>query len=261
MTFSKLTTRLSGNGGQFSSRGRKVDMFIVHHAASTSVNNVLNMMATGSRQVSANYVVDGVNTIGVVPEEYRAWTSGDAAFDGRSITVETINDRVGPTDMTWTISEASYISLAKLIADCSTRYGFPLDRDHVVGHRELRSRWGASYSTACPSGINLDRVVQMAKEFQAGSDQPTPTIPNGDDMYLVRNEGDSRVYLVTSAGYRWIDKDTVSATQKITGRSVANVTANEFNAFVNDLHELIRNGPVLGDDDYDKIATSVKNKK
>lgn len=143
-------------------------MFIVHHAATTSESAVLSMMSTGSRQVSANYVVNGKSIIGVVPEEFRAWTSGSAQFDGRAITVETVNDRVGQTDMTWTISEDSYQSLAKLIADSSTRYGFPLDRDHVVGHRELYSRWGAGYSTACPSGINLDRLVEMAKEYQKG---------------------------------------------------------------------------------------------
>lgn len=168
MTFSGLTTRTSGNARQFSNRGRGVDMFIVHHAATTSESAVLSMMSTGSRQVSANYVVNGKSIIGVVPEEFRAWTSGSAQFDGRAITVETVNDRVGQTDMSWTISEDSYQSLAKLIADCSTRYGFPLDRDHVVGHRELYSRWGAGYSTACPSGINLDRLVEMAKEYQKG---------------------------------------------------------------------------------------------
>lgn len=168
MTFSGLTTRTSGNARQFSNRGRGVDMFIVHHAATTSESAVLSMMSTGSRQVSANYVVNGKSIIGVVPEEFRAWTSGSAQFDGRAITVETVNDRVGQTDMSWTISEESYQSLAKLIADSSTRYGFPLDRDHVVGHRELYSRWGAGYSTACPSGINLDRLVEMAKEYQKG---------------------------------------------------------------------------------------------
>lgn len=168
MTFSGLTTRTSGNARQFSNRGRGVDMFIVHHAATTSESAVLSMMSTGSRQVSANYVVNGKSIIGVVPEEFRAWTSGSAQFDGRAITVETVNDRVGQTDMSWTISEDSYQSLAKLIADSSTRYGFPLDRDHVVGHRELYSRWGAGYSTACPSGINLDRLVEMAKEYQKG---------------------------------------------------------------------------------------------
>lgn len=168
MTFSGLTTRTSGNARQFSNRGGGVDMFIVHHAATTSESAVLSMMSTGSRQVSANYVVNGKSLIGVVPEEFRAWTSGSAQFDGRAITVETVNDRVGQTDMSWTISEDSYQSLAKLIADCSTRYGFPLDRDHVVGHRELYSRWGAGYSTACPSGINLDRLVEMAKEYQKG---------------------------------------------------------------------------------------------
>ncbi|PPG39481.1 N-acetylmuramoyl-L-alanine amidase [Pseudoclavibacter sp. RFBA6] len=165
MTFSNLTTSTSGNGGQYSSRGRSVDMFIVHHAATTSLSGVLSMMRTGSRQVSANYVIKDDQVVGVVPETHRAWTSSTASYDGRSITVETCNSVAGDA-AGWPISEASYQSLARLIADCATRYGFPIDRDHVVGHRELYSRFGVSYATACPGGINLDRLVALAVGYQ-----------------------------------------------------------------------------------------------
>ena len=257
MTFSPLTTRISGNGGQFSNRGRTIDHFVVHHAANSSLSGVLSIMSTGSRQVSSNYVVKDNDIVGVVPEEYRSWSLSSSVWDGRSITVETCNSAMGDASG-WPISVATYHSLAKLIADCATRYNFPINRDRVLGHREVYSRHGASYATACPGGINLDRLVSMAKEYQAGTSRPVPEITYGDDMYLVRNSGDGKTYLVTAAGYRWINATTVSATTKITGRGVQNVTPQEFTSFVNDLHELIRNGPVLGDDDYNKIATAVK---
>lgn len=167
MSFSKLTTRRSPNGGRWDTRPSRVDRFIVHHAATTGLEGVLSMMDGGSREVSANYVVKDRNIVGVVPENLRAWTSGSYSWDGRAITVETCNSEAGDASG-WPISEESYRSLARLIADCAARYGFPLDREHVIGHRELYQRYGASYATACPGGINMDRLVRMAREEQQG---------------------------------------------------------------------------------------------
>lgn len=173
MAFSKFTTRTSGNGGQFSTRGgRTIDHVVVHHAATTSLSGVLSMMSTGSRQVSSNYVVKDDQIVGVVPEEYRSWSLSSATWDGRSITVETCNSATGDASG-WPISEASFQSLARLIADCAARYGFPINRDRVLGHREVYSRHGASYSTLCPGGINLDRVVREARAILEHS-EPDP---------------------------------------------------------------------------------------
>ena len=171
MTFSNVATRTSGNGNQFGPRGRSVDHFVVHHAATSSLSQVLGMMSSGSRQVSSNNVVKDTEIVGVVPDEYRSWSLSSPLWDGRSITVETCNSATGDASG-WPISEQSYQSLAKLIADCATRYGFPINRDRIIGHREVYSRHGASYQTACPGGIDLDRLVRMAKEVQ-GSGRPT----------------------------------------------------------------------------------------
>lgn len=169
MTFSKLTTSTSGNAGQYSARGRKIRGWIIHHAATTSRSAVLSMMSTGSRQVSANYVIDGQHIIGVVPEEYRAWTSASSIGDGENLTVEIVNNAVGATDMTWTISNESYASIAKLIADTADRYGFTIDRNNIIGHREVLGRYQQGYSTSCPSGIDLDRVVRDARAVVEGA--------------------------------------------------------------------------------------------
>lgn len=173
MAFSSVATRTSGNGGQFSSRGLAVDHFVVHHAATSSLSQVLGMMSSGSRQVSSNYVVKDGDVVGVVPEERRSWSLSSSTWDGRSITVETCNSVTGDASG-WPISEESYRSLAKLIADCATRYGFPINRDRVIGHREVYTRHGASYPTACPGGIDLDRLVRMAQEEQSGARPAEP---------------------------------------------------------------------------------------
>ncbi|PPF38327.1 N-acetylmuramoyl-L-alanine amidase [Pseudoclavibacter sp. AY1H1] len=202
MTFSNVATDTSGNGGQFSNRPARVDRFIVHHAATASLSAVLSMMSTGSRQVSSNYVIKDEQVVGVVPEEKRAWTSGSATWDGRSITVETCNSATGDASG-WPISEASYQSLARLIADCATRYGFPLNRDTVIGHGELYSRYGASYSTACPGGINLDRLVTLAIGYQKGGATPAPAEP---EPFIL--EDSMRIAFVPELGHHYLVTDS-----------------------------------------------------
>lgn len=54
-------------------------------------------------------------------------------------------------------SDALYAQSARLVADIAKRWSIPLDRDHVVGHREC----GAL--KACPGACDLDRLVHEAK--------------------------------------------------------------------------------------------------
>ena len=245
MTFSPVTTSTSGNDGQYGERGSGVDMFVVHHAATTSLSGVLSMMSSGSREVSANYVVKDNNIVGVVPEEYRSWSLGSAAFDGRAITVETCNSAAGDASG-WPISEESYVSLARLIADCSKRYGFPLDRNHVIGHREVYSRYGASYSTACPGGIDLDRLVNMAREAASGvTAEKKPEREH--DMYIARvTDWKNNCVLITPNGHRLIgtqaELDHIRATLDI---PMKNCLYGQMFATVSFINSLNSTGGVL----------------
>lgn len=168
MTFSGHTDVVRQSAQKSSRNGTRVESIIIHHAATTDAAGVVGMMVSGSRTVSSNYVVGRDGTVyGVVPEEDRAWTSGSAsdggrgaAWDRKSITFETANQSAGGS---WPISDASYESVSDVIADVATRYGFDVNRNTVVGHRELWSRYRASYATACPGGFDLDRLVNMAR--------------------------------------------------------------------------------------------------
>lgn len=166
--FSDLITGTSGNAGQYSKRTGKVDRIIIHHCASTSLFAVLDMMKYGTREVSANYVIgnDG-EIIGVVPEEYRAWTSGSASWDGRAITVEIVNETGAPG---WRVSDKAMAAVSRLLADISTRYGFELNRDTVITHQELYTIHGASYATACPGPYLQPRIDDL---ITAATAQPT----------------------------------------------------------------------------------------
>lgn len=174
--FSDLITSTSGNGGQYSRRTVAVDRIIIHHCASTSLSGVLRMMATGSREVSANYVIgNGGEIVGVVPEESRAWTSGSASWDGRAITFEIVNESGGPD---WRISDKAMGAVERILADISGRYGIPLSRDTVVTHQELYTIHGASYATACPGPYLQARVGDLI----AAATAPVEIEIEGDDM-------------------------------------------------------------------------------
>lgn len=149
--------------------GDKVQYFVIHHAAATTsvVGLRDRFMNANDRKVSPNWLIgaDGSVSEIVPPDNFRAWTSG--AFDYNAVTVETQNTSGDPN---WGISEASHIAIAKLVAWASKRYGFPIDRTHVIGHRETP---GAA--TVCPGpSMNLDRIVELAKGFAA--EKPTTPV-------------------------------------------------------------------------------------
>lgn len=184
MVYSNSTTYV-GSPNKSNRANGPIQYIVLHHMAEVGGYGGLNAMIRGTKEVSANYVVtsDGKGWA-VVDEDRRAWTSGSsrdggkgAWYDSKAITFEIANDTAAPG---WTVPEASYRTVAALMAEVSARYGIPLDRDHVIGHRELWTRYGASYATACPGGLDMDRLVQMAlaiKNKTAGGSDPATPVP------------------------------------------------------------------------------------
>lgn len=154
--------------------GDKVQYFVVHHAADTNSVEVqrTRFMTPNDRNVSPNWLIgkDGSVSEIVPPDKYRAWTTG--AFDYNAVTVETQNSSGSPT---WGITEESHVAIAKLVAWASKRYGFPIDRQHVLGHREVPN----VPATACPGpSMDMDKIVTLAKKYAAETTptEPTPTL-------------------------------------------------------------------------------------
>lgn len=161
---------------QKSARTSGVGFIVIHHGALTSLDELIRLMM-GAKQVSAHLAVKDADIVSMMDETYRAWSMSDAAWDSKSLTVETCNS--GGAADGWPISEASYRSLARVVADWCTRHSIPCTRDYVVGHGEVYSRFGGSYSTACPGGIDLDRVVSDARAILS----PAPTVQEDDMAY------------------------------------------------------------------------------
>lgn len=175
MTYTTLATRTDVSPLKSSRQGAGIDTFLVHHMASTDAASVRRAMLTGSKEVSANYIITSSGEIwGIVPEDERAWTSGSgsdggkgAAWDRRSITVE-IENATGAPD--WEISEAAITAAASLLADLRTRY--PIT--NVLGHRDLYNLYRASYATYCPGPTTVARIL-------AATPTPAPAAPSEEE--------------------------------------------------------------------------------
>lgn len=52
--------------------------------------------------------------------------------------------------------ESQYATGARLIAAIASRWDIPVDREHVIGHREIFA------SKACPGNLDIERLVAEA---------------------------------------------------------------------------------------------------
>lgn len=132
-----------------------------HHNATTNdaVARSTWYVATG-HGTSAHYQVTPDKIWGCVGENYVAYHAGNYPVNQRSIGIEHLNNTGAPT---WTIAEETYRNSAKLIRDICERYGIPIDRQHIIKHGEVSA-------TGCPGGIDIDRLVAMAR----GAEYVTP---------------------------------------------------------------------------------------
>ncbi|WP_125605241.1 N-acetylmuramoyl-L-alanine amidase [Lapidilactobacillus bayanensis] len=176
--FSKLITSVNPKIMNYSSRGgHKIDRIVIHHNATTNKNVAMNTWVKGGRaNTSAHYEVTPTEIIGCISESDAAWHCGGTGGadkpkmsypNQRSIGIENVNKTGAPK---WEVDHKTIINTAKLVADICKRYGIPLDRQHVLGHKEVTA-------TACPGGINVDEVVQLAKGYYYGGTHDEPGIP------------------------------------------------------------------------------------
>lgn len=168
----------AGFSPNHSIRESDIDMFIIHHTTETGdVKNLRSyMMRKNDRNVSANWLMaQNGEAHEVVPPEYRAWTSG--SIDHRAVTVETMNTSGAPN---WGISKESHEGIAQILAWAHRQWGIPLDRKHVIGHKEVP---GAA--TACPGpSMDIDWIVARAIKLNT----PEEPSPGPEDGVLVSRE-------------------------------------------------------------------------
>ena len=161
MTFSGLIKDNVATKKYSSRLGQKIEYFILHHTAGGTLDSNTKVLATDPKRfASCTYLLntDGKYR-GIVPEEYRPWTSGNGDYDRRAITQETINTTGAPK---WEVSEKQIEATAAMLADVAERYNWPRitvrDKYGIWGHKDIP---GAA--TACPGPFLYPQLEDIAK--------------------------------------------------------------------------------------------------
>lgn len=150
----------------------KISEITVHHMA-----GVLSAAQCGAifqrpgRNGSSHYGI-GVNgeIASYVDESCVAWTNSNWGSNCRAVTIENSNSSTGGD---WPVSDATYNSLIKLVADIAKRNNL----GKLVPGQNLT--WHSMYAaTTCPGDYLRARMQNIADEAnKINGDQPTPPAP------------------------------------------------------------------------------------
>ena len=149
----------------------------IHHAAGCmSMENLLNYVATTSRDMSTNYVVSGGKVGMSVEEKNRAWTSSSPSNDYQAITIEVANSSTGGV---WPISDLDLETTIKLCADICKRNGIP--KLYYDGTPNGTLTYHKMFdATPCPGPYITSKVNYICDRVNAlinGGAVATPTAP------------------------------------------------------------------------------------
>lgn len=112
-----------------------------------------------SAQASATYGVklDG-SLVQWVDEANAAWANGATGRGGRGDNLDSISiEHEDNGDFNGPRTPALYAASSQLVRSICLRYNIPIDRNHIIGHRECDFA-----QTACPDSLDLDRIVTEA---------------------------------------------------------------------------------------------------
>lgn len=145
---------------------------IVLHTIQGSAQSAVNRFLDPASQVSAHYVVamDGSATQ-MVNTDDSAWhagvQSGNTTMfqpDNPNYSTIGIEHDDGGNPAGSPRSDALYETSASIVAAAAIKYGIPLDRTHIVGHREIYNK------KTCPGNLDMDRIIRQAQAIVNGGD-------------------------------------------------------------------------------------------
>lgn len=162
----------------FSSRNNcNIDLVVIHTTVGF-YEGTINYFKSNDRRVSAHYVVkeDGTEVTQMVDETKSAHHAGLVSnpnpkyFKGSTINPNWYSIGIENADLNKPATHdrtGQYKALAVLVRDICKRWNIPIDRDHICGHRELYDK------KTCPGNIDVDKVVQLARESDYFMDDDT----------------------------------------------------------------------------------------
>ena len=128
---------------------------------------------------SSHYSVDENGTIWqFVKEEDTAWHAGIVIKP----TSHLVQIKSGINPNLWTIgiehagwgtkdiTDAQYKITGELVEDICNRYNIFIDREHIIGHKEIRN------DKTCPGKIDLDKIIRYAQQIRREKETPEEKI-------------------------------------------------------------------------------------
>lgn len=202
MTYSKLTNEVvlaDTSNYTHSRQGYKICKITPHHMVAVwTGKRCAQSFQDADRNASANYCIgnDG-DIVCNVPEEFRAWTSGNGVNDCQAITIEVSNCELKEP---YKISEKAWNSLVNLCVDICTRYKFKLEFDGTPsGSLTMHKMF---QNTSCPGTYLSSKMEDLANEVNTrlgGTPKPTPQ-PTPTTKYGVGTVVCTNTLATSSAG-------------------------------------------------------------
>lgn len=157
---SLVNKQVWANGSNYTvGRTDTIHGIVIHHAASTSLDSVGQVFSQYGRGASAHYGVGGSQIHQYVREEDTAWHCGDWPGNCCTIGIEVVNSTGAPT---WQVSDESFATLVKLVADIAKRNNLgkikfgPNDTYPTLSaHRD----WSPTY---CPGDYLYSKMNELA---------------------------------------------------------------------------------------------------
>lgn len=159
-TYSKLCDMIVESPFYTAPRNHKIDTIIPHHmAGNLSAHLCGEWFQNPSARCSSNAGIGSDGKIaGYVPEEYRAWTTGNQ-IDHRAYTIEIADDGKNP----WHTSDNALQSAIRLIADVCKRYG--IKQLVYTGDKNGNLQMHKWYqNTDCPGSYLESKFPYIARE-------------------------------------------------------------------------------------------------
>lgn len=160
--------------------------YIVIHTVQGSLESAVNTFKSPrlSLRRSAHYVIGKEGrVVKTVPVEDIAWHAGTgpigsgSRFESRVLNANSIGiEHEGYVDDFEFPSRAQYITTAAMVRLLCSKYDIPIDRDHIVGHQEIKSTKGDPGQN-WDWGFFMDLVSQGLKRPNIKKEIMTPPPP------------------------------------------------------------------------------------
>lgn len=135
----------------FDKNRKPINTIVIHWIVGTLASADAQFQKT-TPGTSAHYGIENKEIHQYVKEEEVAYHAGVYAMNQRSIGIEHSAAPDRPA------TDETYNTSGELIAEIAKRHDIPLDRTHIIGHKEVKA-------TQCPGTMDIDRLIRIAQDF------------------------------------------------------------------------------------------------